>query len=196
MKTNNYYRYLFLLVILCLIEINAYAYDIAVENADGVTIYYNYINDGTELEVTYGDTNYSGVVNIPNVVTYLDVTRNVTAIGESAFNKCKDLTSISIPNSVTSFGKTAFTYCNGLEKVIFSDISAWCGISFYDIFSNPLYYAHHLYSDQNTEITDLVIPNSVTSIGNYAFINCNGLSSVTIPNTIISIGDRAFSYCI
>ena len=46
-----------------------------------------------------------------------------------------------------------------------------------------------------SEITNLVIPNSVTSIGNYAFIDCSGLISVTIPNSVTSIGNSAFSYC-
>ena len=58
-----------------------------------------------------------------------------------------------------------------------------------------MYYAHHLFSDLNTEITKLIIPNGVTSIGNYAFVTCSGLTSVTIPNSVTSIGQYAFSGC-
>ena len=69
----------------------------------------------------------------------------------------------------------------------------WCGIKFDDSFSNPLLYAKHIYSDEDTEITNLIIPNSVTSIGNYAFRGCSGLTSVTIPNSVTSIGGGAFN---
>lgn len=75
-------------------------YGFAVENDDGVTIYYKYINGGTELEVTSGG--YSGVVNIPSQVTYQDETMNVTSIGYSSFMECTNLTSVTIPNSVTN----------------------------------------------------------------------------------------------
>ena len=60
-----------------------------------------------------------------------------------------------------------FYGCSGLKKVIVPDIAAWCKISFGNICSNPLIDAHHLYSDEKTEVTELVIPNSVTSIGEY-----------------------------
>jgi hypothetical protein len=96
---------------------------------------------------------------------------------------------------VTSIGSWAFYNCSNLKKVIVSDIAAWCGISFGNDYSNPLYYAHNLYSDENTKITDLIIPNSVTSIGDYAFCDCSGLTSVTIPNSVTSIGDYAFRDC-
>ena len=66
--------------------ISASAYDLAVENADGVIIYYNYINDGTELEVTSGySSSYCGVINIPDTVVFLNRTRRVTSIEKRAF---------------------------------------------------------------------------------------------------------------
>ena len=55
-----------------------------------------------------------------------------------------------------------------------------------------MYYAKHIYSDENTEITDLVIPNGVTSIGKYAFYCCSSLTSVTIPNSVTSIASETF----
>ena len=132
-------------------------------------------------------------------LTSITIPNNVTTIGFGAFESCSSLTSITIGNSVTSIGQNAFEYCSGLTKVIVSDIAAWCGISgigsSYNTYNPLLYYAHHLYSDENTEITDLVIPDGVTSIGQYAFDHCSGLESVTIPNSVTSIGQNAFSGC-
>ena len=117
MKTNNYFLHLFLTMLLCFAGTKTYAYNIAVENADGVTIYYNYINNGTELEVTSGDNKYSGVVNIPSQVTYMNRTRNVISIENNTFYGCESLTSVTIPNSVTSIGSGTFYLCKGLTSV-------------------------------------------------------------------------------
>ena len=92
-------------------------------------------------------------------------------------------------------GKDAFSECNSLQKVIIKDIAAWCKINFENGYSNPLHYTHKLFNDNNTEIKRLVIPNNVTSIGNYAFISCNNLTSVTIGSSVTSIGNYAFQDC-
>ena len=190
------------LIMLSMISINCFAHDISVKNEDGVYILYNYINDNKELEVTYsydGKINryniYSGNVVIPAEVTYAGRTRKVTSIGYRAFRDCSGLTSVTIPNSVTSIGNQAFQNCSGLKKVIVKDIAAWCNINFGNTYANPLFYAQHLYSDENTEITNLIIPNSVTSIGYRAFSYCKGLTSVTIGNSVTSIGSYAFDGC-
>ena len=112
---------LFLSTLLLALPLLASAYDIAVENSDGVTIYYNYYNNGTELEVTrksnHSSDRYSGVVNIPEEVTYMSRTRKVTSIGYDAFGNCTGLTSVTIPNSVTNIGEGAFYGCNGLTSI-------------------------------------------------------------------------------
>ena len=99
--------------------IEVYAYDIAVINEDGIGIYYNFINNGTELEVTSNMQNekYSGIIKIPESVPFGNRIYKVTAIGEAAFSVCSGLTFISIPNSVTSIGERAFINCDGLSSI-------------------------------------------------------------------------------
>ncbi|MBQ7686747.1 MAG: leucine-rich repeat protein [Bacteroidaceae bacterium] len=98
-----------LLAILVLLPLMASAYDIAVANADGVTIYYNWANNKTELSVCSGP--YTGDVVIPESVTCDEKTYSVSSIGGEAFQGCSGLTSIEIPNSVTTIGNSAFNGC-------------------------------------------------------------------------------------
>ena len=269
------YKLTILLAVLMSMACNkAFAYDIAVANADGKTIYYNYTNDGLELQVTSGSYQtgtYSGDVVIPETVTYMNRTRKVTSIGYYAFDYCTNLTSVTIPNTIKSISsfrycsklkkiiipnsvtsdiflhqfmginhldtlvigdgiksiadeafqyttigtlvigkgiKTISTYafkdCN-IEKVVVKDLAAWCSINFgygenypyvddYYNYSNPLYKTGSLYlfDDIETEIIDLIIPQSVKSICDGAFFGLNQIKSVTIPNSVRSIGKYSF----
>ena len=97
---------------------SAFAHDIEVANADGVTIYYVWTNNNTELEVScrgsyYSNywNEYSGDITIPASVEYDGKTYNVTSVRSSAFRDCSSLISIIIPNSVTSIGNYAFSGC-------------------------------------------------------------------------------------
>ena len=181
-----------LLIVLLSIAVNAFAVEVEIEG-----LWYDVNTASKEAKVikSKNDVHYNGNIVIPETVVYGGVTCSVTNIGNYAFSQCIGLTSVTIGNSVTNIGNNAFSDCSGLKKVIVPDIAAWCGIIFENIYSNPLNNAHYLYSDENTEITDFVIPNSVTSIGNFAFLNCRGLTSVTIGNSVTNIGNAAFSDC-
>ncbi len=119
---------------------------------------------------------------------------SLTSIGEYTFSGCSGLTEITIPDSVTSIGSEAFDDCGSLEAVYISDLAVWFEISFGSSTSNPLYYTGELYLN-DTLLTELVVPDSVTSIGDYVFCNCTGLTSVNIGNSVTDIGTRAFYDC-
>ncbi len=118
---------------------------------------------------------------------------SVTSIGNYAFYDCDSLASITIPDSVTSIGNYAFYSCASLTNVYITDIAAWCDINFGNTYSNPLYYADDLYLNGEL-VTDVVIPDGVTTIPDYLF-SCDSLASITIPDSVTSIGDSAFDNC-
>ena len=158
-------------------------------------LWYNLVSKVKTAEVIQSkNTNYFGIIEIPSTVIYEGVEYNVTSIGDKAFHSCTSLTSISIPSSIKTIGTYAFYKCTRLQIVNISDLSAWCNIPLSDYYSNPIYYSHSLFLN-NQKVTDLIIPDEVTSLGDYTFYNCSSLSSVTIPNNVSSIGNNTFSGC-
>lgn len=102
---------------------------------------------------------------------------------------------MNIGNSVDSIGYDAFDGCTNLTETHFTgSISDWCRIGFDNSYANPLSYSHSLYIN-NTQLTDLVIPNDVTTIKAYAFYGFSTMTSLTLPNSLTSIESEAFAYC-
>ena len=135
------------------------------------------------------------VVGCRKNVTTISIPDYITNIGNNAFYDCSSLTSITIPYSVRSIGGYAFTGCESITKTNYTgDIAGWCEIKFGGGSANPISNSHNLYINDQ-EIQDLVIPNTVDSIYDYAFYDCFSLNSVTIPNSVKSIGERAFLLC-
>ncbi len=172
------------------------------------------IKEGTKWIGNSAFENFSSMTSviIPN---------SVTSIGYLAFSGCRSLTSVTIPNSVTSIGEYAFSGCSSLTSIEIPNSVTSIGE---DAFSNVLNIAYNgtatgapwgakcingyfdgylVYSDESkTNIAgcsvsaiEIVIPNTVTSIGNNAFKGCSNLTSVTIPNSVTSIGEDAFYNC-
>ncbi|WP_034101600.1 leucine-rich repeat protein [Flavobacterium psychrophilum] len=126
------------------------------------------------------NANFTGAAEIPETVAYNSENYAVTAIGESAFEHCNNLTSVTIPNSATSIGRYAFVGCSGLISVTIPNSVTTIG--------------DEAFADCSG-LTSVTIPNSVTDIENSAFFSCSGLTSVTIPNSVTTIGDGSFAEC-
>ena len=127
-----------------------------------------------------------------SALTAVTIPDSVTSIGGHAFYDCGALTSVTMGSSVAYIDDYAFWICNSLQKVTISDIAAWFQISFGNDSSNPVSYAHALYLGDEL-LTDLVIPGTVTAIGQYALYGCTSITSVYIPTSVTSIGQSAFN---
>src|SRR5690554_4110502 len=159
--------------------------------------------------------------------TEIEVLEGTVSIGDNAFDEKIGLTSITIPGSVTSIGSYAFAYCSGLttitipESVTSISHNAFYNTPWYNnkpdgvIYIGKILYDYKGEMPPNTEIevlegtvsigdyafydkiglTSITIPGSVTSIGSYAFASCSGLTSITIPESVTRVDNFAFGYC-
>ncbi len=151
----------------------------------------------------YGCTGLT-TINIPN---------SVTTIGERAFYNCTSLTTINIPNSVTTIGTYAFYNCTSLTTANIGNSVTSIGDKAFNACpsltnitvasDNPKYDSRNncnaiIETETNTLIfgcKNTTIPNSVTTIGNYAFYECSSLTSINIPNSVTYTGSYTFQNC-
>ncbi len=137
-----------------------------------------------------GDCVFFGCTGFTSIV----IPDSVTSIGDSAFSDCTRLTSVVIPDSVTSIGNYAFSGCTGLTSIKVD-------------LSNPVYTSRDESGNEINGIIEIasmelisgcnntIIPDGVTSIGEWAFGYCTGLTSIIIPDSVTSIGEQAFHGC-
>ena len=145
-----------------------------VAGGDAYTSYY-----GTNM-YTYNDELGNSAFDGCSGLTSLTIPSSVTSIGESAFWGCSGLTNLTIPSSVTSIGWGAFEGCSGLTSLTIPSGVTSIGNQTFEGCSG---------------LTSLTIPSGVTSIGVYAFSGCSGLTSLTIPSGVTSIGEGTFAGC-
>ncbi|MBQ7578944.1 MAG: leucine-rich repeat protein, partial [Clostridia bacterium] len=161
-----------------------------------------YFGNTTGLQISgstvVGYNGSSADVVIPQYVVKNNQIKEVTTISARAFENNSTITSISIPNTITSIGSAAFLHCFNLNKVYITDIATWCNITFDDSYSNPLYHTNENYVVaavdlyvNNEKVVDLVIPDGVTKIKKYAFMD-SLIKSVTIPDSVEIIDEDAF----
>ena len=153
--------------------------------------------DVTELSVSNSNVINNGVFsecsNLESV-TFAEGSQ-LTSIGNYSFYGCSSLTSIEIPSGVTSIGSSAFYDCNNLDTVYYAgSIENLFYIEFGGSYSNPLTYGAELYIDGEL-VTEVVVPESISTIGDYQFEGYTSLTSITIHSGVTSIGSSAFWDC-
>ncbi len=187
------------LIFVALLSLIALAYEAKING-----IYYNFSE--SEAEVTSSNNNtteYTGVVVIPESVTYHNKTYSVTSIGINAFAKSSNLISVTIPESVTKIGGSAFLGCSSLTSITIPEsvtsIGHWAfqgcrSLTSLNIPGSVTIIDQGVFSSC-TSLKSVNIPECVTSIGPAAFNDCGSLASVTIPNGVTSIDNGAFCGC-
>jgi hypothetical protein len=166
---------------------------------------------GNSVE-TIGDYAFYGCSGLNSIT----IGNSVETIGNYAFSYCSGLTgTLTIPNSVTSIGRWAFDGCSGLTSVTIGNlveaIGEWAfygcsGLIGIDVAAGNLHYSSLdgvLFNEVQDALIQYpggkagsyIIPESVKTIGRYAFENCSKLTSVTICNSVETIGEGAFAVC-
>lgn len=128
------------------------------------------------------------------------IPNSVTSLSSNAFSKCSSLETVIFPKALTDVGYDTFLGCGNLKKVFYEGtIENWCRMKFGTITSNPMRYASDFYLRNHNgvweKVTSIVIPNTITEIGDFQFHNFENLTSVSIPNSVKTIGKYAFLGC-
>ncbi len=166
---------------------------------DNVNYLLGYIGNGSELVLPenykgekYEIYQYAFVEN--RDLIKVTIPNSVTKINGSAFVYCEFLQNVTIGNGITTIDIFAFQFCYNLKDVYITDMEDWCNIDFAGAYTNPLAYAGNLYLNSEL-VTDLVIPDTVATIKDRAFVGATCLTSVTIPDSVTSIGSSVFEHC-
>lgn len=146
------------------------------------------------------DSTFRGCVNLKKI----NLPEGITDIGTNAFKDCSNLKEIAFPKSLSEIACSAFDGCKISEIYFNGNIADWCNINFcsskqsnaHISLIGPMHYQQgaNLYIEGKL-VTDLVIPEGVTEVSNYAFKGCNSLTSVTISDSVKTVGGYAFAYC-
>ena len=130
-----------------------------------------------------------------STLTCVTIPNSVMRIEDDAFANCSGLTNVTIPSSVTSIGKSIFYGCSSLTNINVSvtNLFAFCNNTLLRALNGSKTVIYYRLNDRDgNEIKKLIIPENVKGIGDNAFNNCSGLTSVTIGSGVTSIGNKAF----
>ena len=159
------------------------------------------------LSYIFGNENGDNANCASKYLKEIIILDEVSSLSENAFYNCNNLISVELPSSITSVGQNAFNGCNNLMNIYYDGIiDEWCNISLADKLSNPMYYASNFYildenggvefdDDTYALLEELVLSDSITTIGQYQFYNFKQLTSISLPNSLTSIGINAFKNC-
>lgn len=129
-------------------------------------------------------------------ITSVSLPDGLTHIGDWAFAFCEKIGRVNLPASVKTVGTLAFGFCSGMQRVDVPSVEYLARqVKFANSFSNPIKYAHHFYVNDEEVTGTLTIPNTVTELGDYAFVGATEISKIEFPNTLTSIGEGSFMAC-
>lgn len=184
-------------------ESTAYVGNYAFENCSGLKsvviegnthLYtYAFINCANLTDLTFHQSvkgNYEIFTGSTNLNVVLSGS-NISVVG-TVFQNCSALTSVTVSGSNVTFQDGAFEGCSDLRDVHISSIANWCGNTFVSLESNPLYFAENLYLNGEL-VTDVVIPDGIEAIGDYAFFSYDRLTGVALPQGYINLSNSVFA---
>jgi len=136
------------------------------------------------------DSTFSTMLAFCTDMTEVTIPNTVTSIHSSALQGCSGLTSCTIGSGVITIGDSIFSNCTNLASIVINDSNV-----VYDSRDNCNAIIKTSTNELVAGCKNTIIPSSVTSIGNSAFIGCSSLTSINIPSSVTSIGDYAFVTC-
>ncbi len=174
---------------------------------------YTYTISGSSATITDVAPTISGAVSIPSSlggvavtaigenafrnctkITSITIPARVKSIGSGAFYNCSGLTSVTILGSIESIGTSAFYGCEKISSVSVATLAAWSGISFENLYSNPMAYGASIKVGSSAP-TSITVPSNITKISDYAFYGWKTVTSITISDGAAIIGKYAFANC-